>query len=356
MTTTAESDITAELKKSVAPFTGDSEKPRTDIAVLLQQRRLNPDIVPPKLRPIYSLNGLVIATPGNLATINAGAKDGKTAIVGALIASVMAKRKDVDLLGFSSSNPNSYAVIHLDSEQSPDEHWLQFARAKKRAGRRRIPAWVHSYCLTGLEAALALECVWEAIRLGAELHGGIHSILIDGVADLVPDVNDPGASNTFVANLHGVAIRYDCPIIGVIHFNPGSDKSRGHLGSQLERKAETNLRLDKKDGVTTVWPDKQRRAPIPKSTGPRFRWSDEAGMHVSVEARQADTDDEEVARLTLLAEEIFADHPTMRYSALISTVKKRQKVTKRTAERRVSRMATLKVICKSTAGYWTRRT
>jgi hypothetical protein len=34
-------------------------------------------------------------------------------------------------------------------------------------------------------------------------------------------------------------------IVGVIHFNPGGEKTRGHLGSQLERKAETNLRLDK---------------------------------------------------------------------------------------------------------------
>ncbi len=350
--------ITAEdaLLEQAAEVGAVPTEPQADIAELLKQRRFNPSITPPPLRPIYSLGGQVIATPGNLVTVTSAVKTGKSAVIGAMAASVMAAGTNVDCLGFSSNNPKSYALLHFDSEQSPDDHWHQIARALKRAKIHKPPTWLYSYCLTGLGHRRAWDCVAEAMRFAAETHGGIHSILIDGVADLVADVNDAAECNDFVATVHDVAIQRDCPIIGVIHFNPGGEKTRGHLGSQLERKAETNLRLDKIDEVTSIWSDKQRRAPIPKGTGPCFHWSDDAGMHVSTETQQAVMEQEEIERLTLLADEIFGEHPSMRYSELTATVKTRQKITERTAERRVSRMAKLKIIRKSVAGLWTKAT
>ena len=97
----------------------------------------------------------------------------------------------------------------------------------------------------------------------------------------------------------------------------GGDKSRGHLGSQLERKAETNLRLDKLNGVTTIWSDKQRRAPIPKGIGPCFQWSDEARMHVSVETLQSAADKERREALSLLGDDIFRKRPAMSYTDIV---------------------------------------
>ena len=349
----------AFLRAAIAPAASDGVQAEnaTTVAEILKKRRYNPAITPPQLRPIYKLGEAVIATPGNLVSVTSAVKTGKSAVIGAMCASVMAPEcGDADCLGFSSSNPKGFAALHFDSEQSPDDHWHQNARTMKRAQLQtpEPPAWFYSYCLTGLGSTSAWECVQEAVRLAAEAHGGIHSILIDGVADLVADVNDAAECNAFVASLHDLAIKHDCPIIGVIHFNPGGDKTRGHLGSQLERKAETNLRLDKADEVTSIWSDKQRRAPIPKGTGPCFQWSDEAGMHVSAGNRQAAMEAEEIERLTLLADEIFAEHPSLKYSEIVSTVKTGSKISERTAERRVSRMAKLKVIRKSAAGHWTK--
>jgi hypothetical protein len=115
---------------------------------------------------------------------------------------------------------------------------------------------------------------------------------LDGGADFVADVNDAAESNAFVATRHDLAIKHDCPIVGVVHFNPGSEKSRGHLGSQLERKAETNLALEKDaDESTVIYSTKNCRAGIPKGIGPRFRFDPAAGMHVSVASRQSARDD-----------------------------------------------------------------
>ena len=47
--------------------------------------------------------------------------------------------------------------------------------------------------------------------------------MIDGVGDLAIDVNDTAESNGLVAELHALAIRFDCPIVCVLHENPGEN-------------------------------------------------------------------------------------------------------------------------------------
>jgi 5S rRNA maturation endonuclease (ribonuclease M5) len=313
---------------------------------LIKEREFNYLIEPPPLRPIYTLAGFPISTPANLTTITSAIKTGKSAVVGAMAAAAMPHNQDADLLGFSSSNPKEMALLWFDSEQSPDDFWHGVYRSVKRAGLREPPAWLHPYCLTGLGCKRAWECVTEATRAGADRHGGIQSILIDGLADLVADVNDAEESNAFVATLHDMAIQRDCPIIGVIHFNPGSEKSRGHLGSQVERKAETNLALEKDaDQTTVIYSTKNRRAGIPKNLGPRFTFSAEAGMHVSVESRHDATEQEEIERLRMLADDLFLDHPAMHYTDLVTTAKKR-----------LGRLSELNIIRKSVAGLWIKGT
>jgi hypothetical protein len=320
---------------------------------LLEQRKFNPHIEPPPIRAIYSLGGVCISTPANLTTITSAIKTGKSAVIGAMVAAAMHHSEDADLLGFSSSNPNGKALLWFDSEQAPDDFWHGVYRALKRAGLREPPPWLHAYCLTGLGHKRAWECVQEAAKMSADKHGGIHSELIDGFADLIADVNDAEQSNDFVASLHDMGINYDCPIVGVIHFNPNSEKSRGHLGSQLERKAETNLALDKdKDETTVIYSTKNRRAGIPKKRGPRFAFNEEAGMHITVESRQSAKDAERSEALLLLAEDVFADRPAMRYSDIKSTVMTVTHCKERQAEKKVAEMTALTVIKRSTLGLY----
>lgn len=142
-------------------------------------------------------------------------------------------------------------------------------------------------------------------------------------------------------------------MICVIHFNPGTDKSRGHLGSQLERKAESNLRLEKTGETICIWSDKQRRSPIPRESGPCFRWDDAAGMHISAVTRQSLKETAERESLQSLAESVFAEHPALRRCDLEVTVKNRLKASESNAYRKVTRMLELAIISKSVAGLYT---
>jgi len=284
---------------------------------MLRAREYNDSDEPPPLVPLFTLAEHVICTPGNLASITAPVKVGKSAFSGALMAATMtAPETETDLLSIKAFNTQNKAFIYFDTEQSPYHFWHAVKRAMRRARVAGKPEWLTAHRIADLKAQEARKAV--AIRMAdmAEVFGGVYAVVIDGVADLVLDVNDAAECNGLVAELHTLAIRYDCSIICVIHKNPGSDKVRGHLGSQIERKSETNLSLDKEDGVTVVWSAKQRGASIDKKDAPRFAWDDELKMHASVLVEQ-NRPAAKVVELLELAETVLQPGASMQWKELI---------------------------------------
>lgn len=248
----------------------------------LKRRRYDPTRVPPESRTIFSINGRAIATAGNVEVIAAKAKAGKTAFIGGMLASSTGRNGDT--LSVRSSNDHGHAVILFDTEQSEADFYRVMKLAFKRVACEP-PAWLMAYSVVPLSIQDRNQAIPWALAKARKEFGGVHSVFLDGVADFVSDPNDPAESFNFVANLHRLAIQYDTAIFCVLHFNPGGDyqKTRGHLGSQLERKAEVNLALEKSvDGVTTVYTSSSRRGPIFKSNGPRFQWSDAFDLHVTL--------------------------------------------------------------------------
>jgi hypothetical protein len=326
--------------------------PDTLLYETLQARRFVNNSPPTELRAIYTLKNIAICTPGNLQAITAPPKAGKSAFLNAMLAASIANDASCDTFGINSENPHCYPILHFDTEQSEFDHWDQMERVLRRARLCKMPPWVESYHLAGLTVPEIVKAVGVSVRSAFTRSGGIHSVLIDGVGDLVSDVNDPIESNALIAVLHRIALEYDCAVCLVLHLNPGSVKGRGHLGSQIERKAETNLRMEMKNGVTHVWSDKQRRAPIRKGEGPSFRWDDEAGMHVSVESYS----DQKAKLLKELLVKVFGENEVMRRSDMISEVQKLSKVSESTAKRTVLNWVQHRLISKTPQGRWKRTT
>jgi len=143
-----------------------------------------------------------------------------------------------------------------------------------------------------------------------------------------------------VGDLHALAITYDCAIVTVLHENPGSTegKMRGHLGSQLERKAETPLRLakDAASGVTTIWSDRARHCHLPREEGACFAWSNEAGMHISAGTAREIKASVRQAKFFQEAKAAFGPNASLGYSELAKRITEIAKVTIKTAEKRIN--------------------
>ena len=248
--------------------------------------------VPPPY-PRFFINKSSVCTPRNLTTVIAQAKAGKSSFSAAAIAAVIVAEfgTQADTLGITATKPGNLPLIYFDTEQSSHDADRLIRSAIRRSGIKcSPPPWLWAYSLAGFSAADLLRALrLIAAKAWAE-HGGVYAIIIDGVADLILDVNDAAESNQLVADLRALSVQYDCPVISVIHENPGADngKGRGHLGSEFERKAESNLRLRKRNGVTVVFSEKMRGKPITLQDGPRFAWDDTAGMHMSLKGGAAD--------------------------------------------------------------------
>jgi hypothetical protein len=141
--------------------------------------------------------------------------------------------------------------------------------------------------------------------------------------------------------------------VTVLHENPGSEtgKMRGHLGSQLERKAETPLRLAKDtNGITTMWADKARHGHLPREQGLCFQWSDAAGMHVSCgdakEIKSAAIRD----KLKAEADKAFGGEEVMSYTELVDATMQAFTILERAAKGRVSKWASEGITTKTTDG------
>ncbi len=330
------------------------------ISELLESRIYSPKNKPEEPAPRFYLSGIPICTPGNLTAVSALVKAGKTAAIIAMLSSAFAT-PGADCLGFSSQNPLGFAVLHFDTEQSPYDHWFVIEQALKRAGVESAPLWLRSYCLTGLSPSQIPESIKTATKEAAKQFGGVHSIIIDGVADSAYDVNDPAEADELITELRGHSIKFNCPVINIIHVNPGSEKTRGHLGSGLERKSETNLRLEKDEsGVTVIWSDKNRKAPIPKANGPRFMWSEQSGMHVSIQSVKSSKEEASHETLSELATAAFLKRPAMgrmeleaEVKTILTAVKKGVSVSDKTAERKVTEMVKLGIVKKGFVGLYT---
>lgn len=254
----------------------------TIAAALLAARRFDIFNPPAPAVPVFRLSEALVATPGNLLAIQAKSKEGKTAFIGAMIASTMSP--EGGCLGVSSSNPNSFAVVHFDTEQSPAAHHALGLTVLRRAGLDEPPKWFYSYRIADLAQPMRRKFIKFEMERAAQQHGGLLSMFLDGGADFLVDPNDTMESFGFVDELHQLAIQYLAVIPCVIHENPGSvdGKTRGHFGSQLERKAESNIRLSKDtEGVTVVFTERSRHAHIPKEYGPCFHYDETQRMHVS---------------------------------------------------------------------------
>lgn len=338
----------------------------------LDARRIHLANPPPQPVPVFSLLSQQICTVGNLTVISAQAKGGKSAIVGAMIASIMAdppteenaddfsaEESGCDLLGFTAAPHAGRAVVLFDTEQSPYDAWSLVHRAAVRARVSSMPENFRGYSLADVSTEKRRAYLAAEMERAHVECGGIHSVFIDGVADLCKSPNDDIEAFALVEHLAQLAIAYTCPVIVVLHENPSgfeTGKTRGHLGSQLERKAESNLRIAKeaKSGASVIFSERCRHACISRDDALRFAWSTPAGMHMTVEPETKESKAEAARKdETPECQAVFAGQVgDVAYGDLVQLIITRTHLSAPTAKRRIKQWLSIGLIKQGpTGGY-----
>lgn len=79
------------------------------------------------------------------------------------------------------------------------------------------------------------------------------AIFLDGIRDVIGDFNSNEESANLISECMAMATRMECCMFCVLHENPGSEKMRGHLGTELANKVtDTFVSVkEKKDNAVT---------------------------------------------------------------------------------------------------------
>ena len=105
------------------------------------------------------------------------------------------------------------------------------------------PPLLEFLCLRGYATKERLRKIEEAIYDLDDL--GL--VVIDGIRDLAHDINSPGEATDLITKLMQWTDERRIHIHTVLHLNKGDDNTRGHLGTELNNKAETVLQITKDD-------------------------------------------------------------------------------------------------------------
>jgi hypothetical protein len=131
--------------------------------------------------------------------------------------------------------------VHFDTEQGNFHAQMVFKRPIEMTGT--VTDKYHTLALRQYSFNTRIEVI--EFYLYDTLDGkDIGLVIIDGIADLCSDVNNIEESNAVVQKLMKWTKELNCHIVTVIHSNFGTDKPTGHLGSFLEKKAETQIQLE----------------------------------------------------------------------------------------------------------------
>lgn len=181
-----------------------------------------------------------IGTYGNFSFVQAPPKSKKTFFI-SLLSAVYLNDEINGISGDLKGNRQGKHLIHFDTEQGNFHASLVFKRPMEMSGNK-IENY-HTYALRQLSAQDRIDfieyCLYDKLE-GKDV--GV--VIIDGIADLCSDVNNIEESNLVVQKLMKWTKELHCHIITVIHSNFGTDKPTGHLGSALEKKAETQIQLE----------------------------------------------------------------------------------------------------------------
>jgi hypothetical protein len=197
---------------------------------------------PPPSEPIISIDNKRVLSQGGYMAIVSRAGAGKSSICEAIISQVI--NPQCDALGFQVSlTDNRYKCLYIDTERTPQDTWLSWERMMRRA-RVEKPEIDKRITFANLKAVALSERICYTEKLLKD-NPEIGLVLFDGGSDFVMDVNDAQQIVKFSDWINS----YNPLISEVItlHTNPTDNKPRGHLGSELLRRAESVLLLRKLD-------------------------------------------------------------------------------------------------------------
>ena len=197
-----------------------------DIQSLIAQALIPQEIEIPKPDLVFSINGVPLFTKKSISTLIGKAKAGKTTVTSWIVAQSI--KEDLKVLWIDTEQGQYYG--------SRTQSWVLHIAGMKTSGNLLF------YDLKIHSPQQRIEMIELIIK---ELNPDL--VIIDGVRDLVYDINSPEEATTKTGALMRWAEEFDVHIAVVLHQNKGNEHARGHLGTEMINKSETVIKIEQNE-------------------------------------------------------------------------------------------------------------
>ena len=213
----------------------------------------------PETKMILTYKGIGFGAIGGIQFITGHQKNGKTFLMAQLMAAILSKGGDrtkeyIPGLEYNEEIREEFpnpTVLYIDTEQEKENtakvarrvHWLCGWPLNEPNDRFHV-IW--------LRAEDSNEGRWAKVRAAIGKYKPL-AVFVDGIRDVLGDFNDLKESASLIDQCMSMSTYLHCTFWSVLHENPGSDKMRGHLGTEAANKASDVIRVTKKktgSGVT----------------------------------------------------------------------------------------------------------
>ena len=190
---------------------------------------------------VLMVDDSTIGTLGNFSASIGKAKSKKTFNVSAIAAAAL---KNGTVLHYRACFPDGKRkILYVDTEQGKNHCQIVLNRILRLAG---LPKDCDADNLTMLalrkySPEVRLAITEEAIGMIPDL--GL--VIIDGIRDFIHDINSPGESTDVISKFMQWTDDRQIHIHTVLHQNKNDEHARGHVGTELNNKAETVLLVEK---------------------------------------------------------------------------------------------------------------
>ena len=245
----AERELMQSLDASASQLTAD------DVAYLEKREKaliLMDKYYEPK-KYIFMVNGINCVSIGDLHLIQAQAKQGKSTLV--TILGAVCRCGHFGPVEYALDHPCK--VIVFDTEQFEADSQSQIIMMHK-LGEDDNGTKITMLNLRMFVFEERTDFIKQTI-----MHEKPTFVIIDGIRDLIPDINDPVGCPMLVQELMQLASEASCAILGVLHNNPSDGKARGWLGTEWINKCGYSFEVQKSGSVVTVKTPVFRGAPVP---------------------------------------------------------------------------------------------
>ena len=196
--------------------------------------KIDPDVF------IMAIDSVDKFSKGNISLWIGKAKSKKTFALSMFVAAIIGGLR---LFGKFNSNVKG-KVILFDTEQSKNDVYKVLLRISKLAGSKVAD----NIIVFGLRSYNPEQRVKMVIKILDQFKNvNVEAIVIDGVRDLIYDINDAKEGTNIVSHLMKWSEVYNFHLAVVLHSNKGDGNARGHIGTELVNKSEVIIKIEREE-------------------------------------------------------------------------------------------------------------